>query len=91
MLSLTIFVVFTLFLFYTEHLGRCERKCGEERDIVCGTDNVVYFNECFLENAACKDKTGKLRKKYNGGCEGKHSLVLHLRYWQCLFNKRLPH
>ena len=48
---------------------KCTDECTEEKALVCGTDGVVYQNECLLKHAAC-EKGIDIQKEGDGPCNG---------------------
>lgn len=44
--------------------GGADCECGKVKDVVCGSDNVTYMNECVLEDCEAKHKPGKNINNY---------------------------
>ncbi|XP_043910701.1 C3 and PZP-like alpha-2-macroglobulin domain-containing protein 8 [Protopterus annectens] len=42
-----------------EHLEHCTcyRDCGYDGDPVCGSDGIIYQNQCHMETTACRNNT----------------------------------
>ena len=58
---------------------------------VCGSDNKVYYNDCFMKKAICEDKTETLRKVNSDVCPGKHysiCIVAIKLFFLCSFGFR---
>ncbi|XP_073979584.1 uncharacterized protein isoform X2 [Rhodnius prolixus] len=69
---LTSMVIVTAYVCSTEAKtevkdGGADCECGKVKDVVCGSDNVTYMNECVLEDCEAKHKPGLL-VQYRGAC-----------------------
>ncbi|XP_071817980.1 agrin-like [Apostichopus japonicus] len=47
----------------------CRRCTNLERQLVCGTDSMTYFNACILDEYACKTNDATLQVKHDGPCQ----------------------
>ena len=49
---------------------KCVDQCTHEEVLVCGTDGVVYQNECLLKYAACQKSIDiQVDNKLGGSCD----------------------
>ncbi|XP_030748435.1 agrin-like isoform X2 [Sitophilus oryzae] len=48
-------------------LCQCPTSCKSKSELVCGTDNVTYENQCLLRLASCKARLDT-RVKHSGQC-----------------------
>ena len=57
----------------------CHYNCSTTWRPVCGSDHLLYSNECVLQRATCKQKRAIVPvKSYdtNDDCSSKHFLVI---------------
>ncbi|XP_048581312.1 uncharacterized protein LOC5512067 isoform X7 [Nematostella vectensis] len=46
----------------------CPKDCPASLDLVCGTDNITYSNECLMKYQACRTNSA-LKVKRKGDCD----------------------
>lgn len=63
--DLFLLILFHVFLSLTD----CRRCTNLERQLVCGTDSMTYFNACILDEYACKTNDATLQVKHDGPCQ----------------------